>query len=254
MKNIIIYKYLPVKDALRVILNKTLKFSHPQDFNDPFDCYEELLKFEVTEEFLKEHLDKRILMLDESERESSTPELIDSLKKNTYTFDNKDTKSVFDAAIKTLWISCFSKTYKENLMWSHYANFHKGVCIGFNYNGLRKTFGFSPSEVKYKKNFNKKDYCKNEMDALEYLINTKSKIWKYEKEIRLRTFEETSSIDCNGIVSIHPDSVSEIILGCNCPINSDAIKNRLLKLNYRNVELIKLTKSKNSFILDEIRI
>ncbi|WP_111709854.1 DUF2971 domain-containing protein [Lutibacter citreus] len=255
MKNGIIYKYLSVKDALRVVMNKTLKFSQPFDFNDPFDCYEKLLKFDVTEEFIKEHLEKGILQLDENERKLSSSELISHLKKNTYTFENNDVKKVFENSKKQLWISCFSKTYKEILMWSHYGNNHKGVCIGFNYKGLSETFDFIPSKVKYKKKFKKVDYCNDYQKALNYLINTKSKNWKYEKEIRLRTNKDFApSLNENGIISIKPSSISRIIIGCNCNINLSSLSKRLTKMNYSNVELIKLSKSENSFSFDEARI
>ncbi|MFC0878717.1 DUF2971 domain-containing protein [Saccharicrinis sp. FJH2] len=255
MENRIIYKYLSLRDALKVILHKTLKFSQPDDFNDPFDSYEELLKFDITNKFIESHKKMGILHLDEADEKLSKKGLINSLKTNVYTFENEDTKAVFEEAKKHLWISCFSKTYKEILMWSHYGNYHKGVCIGFNYDGLSKTFDFIPSEVRYKKHFKKINYCTNERKALEYLINVKSNKWKYEKEIRLRTYPERApGLNSKGIVSIHPNSISKIIIGCNCPINSANIKNRLLKLNFKNVELIQLSKSKNSFELDEIKL
>ena len=42
-----IYKYIGYEDAMKYILiNKnTLKFSSPDDFNDPFDCYEGFVNF-----------------------------------------------------------------------------------------------------------------------------------------------------------------------------------------------------------------
>lgn len=255
MENRIIYKYLSLKDALRVITKNTLKFSRPNDFNDPFDCYQELLKFDITYDFIIDHLEKGILTLNESEKKLSKLDLIKHLQTNVYTLENNDVKEVFNHNERQLWISCFSKTYKEILMWSHYGDFHKGVCIGFNYKGLSKTFNFIPSDVKYKKNFKKIDYCNNSVKALNELVNTKSKKWKYEKEIRLRTNKEKApSLNLNGIVSIHPDSISKIIIGCNCSVNLDSIKDRLMKFNCGNIELIKLSKSKNSFELDEIRL
>ncbi len=31
-------------------------------------------------------------------------------------------------------IYSLSKSYNENLMWTHYANKHRGYCLGFDYN------------------------------------------------------------------------------------------------------------------------
>lgn len=250
--NTIIYKYLSLKDALRVILNKTLKFSNPREFNDPFDCYKELLKFDVTDKFVTEQINKGILTLDDKEKRLSNTQLFLHLEKNVYNFKNHDVNTVFEEVLANIWISCFSETYKENLMWSHYGDQHKGVCIGFNFNGLVRTFDFIPSKVKYTLEFEKANYCGNAVEALDSLINTKFENWSYEKEIRLRTNKEKApSLNSKGIIPIHPASISTIILGSQCQVNSKFIKAKLESLGYKNIELIELSMSKRSYNLVE---
>jgi hypothetical protein len=250
----IVYKYVSFKTALRILLKKQIKFSIPSDFNDPFDCYHELLKFEITEDFVKDHLSKGILVLSEEEKKMEMPELLNHLR-GTYTFDNTTVEEVFTSAKTQLWISCFSQIYDEMLLWSHYGNNHKGICIGFNFDGLLKTFDFIPTEVKYVNEFEKFNYCLDVDRALEYLISTKYERWNYEKEIRIRTHPmRAPGMTDNGIVPIHTDSVSKIILGCNCNINLDRLKDRLRKVGYENIEIIKLKKSKDRFGFDEIKL
>jgi len=252
MKNRIIYKYLDQNNALKVIEELTLKFSQPINFNDPFDCYEELLEFKVTSQFVKDQLMRGILTLDPYSKSLSPNELINHLSKTVYTFNNPEVREIFSASKKKLWISCFSEVYNEILMWSHYGDQHKGICIGFNYFGLLETFDFIPSNVKYVTDFKKIDYCSEPVKALEYLINVKSERWKYEKEIRLRTNKKKApSLNENGIISIHPPAISKIIIGCNNSTSIESIEHKLNKLNYDNVEIIKLKKSMSSFELIE---
>ncbi len=42
---IFIYKYIDFNGGLSLIRNQSFKFSNPNNFNDPFDLYEELIDF-----------------------------------------------------------------------------------------------------------------------------------------------------------------------------------------------------------------
>lgn len=63
-----IYKYVGYEDAMKYILidRNTLKFSSPNDFNDPFDCYEGFVNFSnvpssaTLDDTAKKMLDKSI--------------------------------------------------------------------------------------------------------------------------------------------------------------------------------------------------
>lgn len=253
-ENPIVYKYLSPTNGLKVLLKKSLKFSRPYEFNDPFDCYEELIKFKLNHNFINEHKEVGILVLDDFEKSLTEEQLLKHLKK-VYTFKNPVVKEIFNNSLKQLWISCFSKSYKEILMWSHYGHYHKGICIGFNYLGLSKTFDFIPSDVKYQKRFRKVDYCLDANNAIAHMINTKSSDWKYEQEVRLRTMEDMApGMSANGILTIDAESVSEIIIGCNCAIRLDTLRTRIEKLGFKNIKIIKLVMSGNSFGFNEIAI
>jgi hypothetical protein len=80
---------------------------------------------------------------------------------------------------------CFSGNWKNPVLWSHYAEKHKGVCLGFD---LREgTF----EKVKYEDKRLGSELNKNDDDPTglpkvlkEALLCTKSHHWKYEEEIR----------------------------------------------------------------------
>ncbi len=66
-------------------------------------------------------LDNKILFNDETKKEFMIKrnDFVEQMKKLVY--DIKD----------SLLVSCFSETCDSILMWSHYADSHKGVCIEF---------------------------------------------------------------------------------------------------------------------------
>ena len=83
--------------------------------------------------------------------------------------------------------------YKENfknieniLMFSHYADEHKGICIEYEFddNFLDKDIFFD--EVKYKKELEYKN--------LQDIFTIKYKDWKYENEVRFISFDENNLI------------------------------------------------------------
>lgn len=95
-----------------------------------------------------------------------------------------------------LKISCFSENKDSLLMWSYYANSHKGVCLEFDLVN-DKELAENCHKVQYSKHFNAGDKS--------YIYFTKSEEWQHEKEWRIVTFESEY---------INTDSLSAIYLGC----------------------------------------
>jgi hypothetical protein len=88
-------------------------------------------------------------------------------------------------------VTCFSKHVDEILLWSHYADMHKGFCLEFDtgvpiMEGQQKTELY---EVKYPKSnsYRRIDILDilHKPDVLEVLLTTKSYQWYYEKEWRI---------------------------------------------------------------------
>jgi hypothetical protein len=139
-------------------------------------------------------------------------------------------------------------------MWSHYAEKHKGVCIGFNIEGLSNTFNFGCTEVTYQKELVREDYCLKPEIATKHWISCKFIDLQYEKEVRLFTDLENANININGIISINKESISEIILGCNCCIPKEKARRIFDAKGFENIPIIQLEKSKYSFGFEEIEL
>lgn len=87
-----------------------------------------------------------------------------------------------------LFTACFSETKSSILMWAHYANAHKGFCIGYEFKDLFNKFDINILPITYSDDFLKIDSFDTFHDHHKIFIKackTKSKEWSYEKEWRL---------------------------------------------------------------------
>jgi hypothetical protein len=74
-------------------------------------------------------------------------------------------------------ILCFSKTWDNPVLWSHYADRHRGIALGFDIN---------PEMVKavdYKKR--RPPFRGADESSIHTLLYTKHRDWHYEKELRV---------------------------------------------------------------------
>jgi len=224
-----LYKFHPLNQYLfELLLDNTLWCSKPEHFNDPFD-----LKFKLEIEIPEEEKLRR-LNQKWDDIINSGPYFIDKEKVNAEylpivnspEFDSGVRQIVLDA-IQELRVCCFSKQYQHILMWSHYASGHKGVCLGFD---IESTQNLSLIPVNYS---NKYPIVKDVHEARIGLA-TKSKHWKYEKEVRLINFSGF------GKVGFRPDSLKEVIFGAKTDEETIARIKKILKANgYSNIKLKK---------------
>lgn len=126
------------------------------------------------------------------------PEKTDEAK----TLDSDVTKldSLFAEIINKMYrVGCLCTDYKNSLMWSHYANSHKGFCIEYDFlastdwweNYLLLPVIYSKKRVKFPWNIVFVDEKKNEQIIKEATrtffssLLTKDEIWNYENEWRI---------------------------------------------------------------------
>ena len=157
---------------------------------------------------------------------------------------------------------CISKNYgifsmtSENdniLMWTHYANSHKGICIRLNVDQFLNFIKNDCVKEKLLIIWDKVEY-QNEYPLLNpFILNDdevvlkslliKSWYWKYESEYRFILFENP-----NRAIKIPIGIIDQIIMGCNI---SESDKGELVEIaKSRNIELLKADLKRNSFGLD----
>jgi hypothetical protein len=148
---------------------------------------------------------------------------------------------------KNWGLFCMCESPKNILMWSHYADFHRGFCIQFvrsPENDLGKIEKTRP--VSYSHEYPTADpYTENGMKKIyDELFFTKAKGWKYEKEWRM--LNEKGDIEVPW-----PGRISAIIFGVNMPgPKRKAIKNILS--DNQEIKYQQAVKVKNKFRLEII--
>ena len=217
--------------TLDSIRNNYLFFSHPADFNDPFDSC-------INEEFVGTNgkVDYRIVSPD------------------------------------TILTCCFSEILGSILMWSHYADSHKGICLIFKTRTKGNSLGIAFDDPRLKtlppenQDFlpaEKVDYqekmlpsyniLKNKNDSgkiMKFLLR-KCKDWEYEKEWRLIIPE--SGISTREI-QFKKSSLVGVIFGMDTPKSEEQRVRKIVQEYYKGIK-ISFFKSKpiaGKYVLDII--
>lgn len=195
-----LYKFCSVNDNTYTALrNGYLWYSSPSSFNDPYDCYRHLLKFEPTAEDIIAFITKNYQLSEEGLK-----------KKKNYYLQNPHLipQAHYDTLADTIdaqGVCCFTVNHTNTLMWSHYAKHHSGICLVFEpRNDLNSFF---VGKVRYKEEFQSFNYYNQSHIGLMYLLMTKSHDWSYESEYR-------GIHHSHGPVPFQKAALTEIIFGC----------------------------------------
>ncbi len=104
---------------------------------------------------------------------------------------------------QSLGIACFSETWDQALMWAHYADSFKGVCIEYDFEMLRESLPDVTS-------FSRISYAGRLLDIgsdlddttrlAKWILSTKHESWSYEREWRLfAPTRDNVLFDCQAI-------------------------------------------------------
>lgn len=228
-----IYKYISIDDKIidSIFQSNMIKYSEILKLNDPFDLQPFILgAYEDKEEDIKwkNNWIEKFITNDISKNKEK--ELDDFFQ---YYHDNSDKSVSLEIFLKSPMNYIIKDTYKKMnlsrlgllslsskkndlLMWSHYANSHQGIVIGFNKNHeyFKQNKSFKDYEgllkiVKYQ--YKKpKVYL---MEDREFLF-TKSNHWKYEKEYRMiKKLENLIKIGDIYVDKFPKDLISSVIFG-----------------------------------------
>lgn len=194
--------------SIAALLNDTVWLSAPTSFNDPFDC-----AITLSRDKLKESLDHAITEI--ASRNNIPREKIANHDKITSHDEQayEQLRSSLKNTMQKTGVLCFSATPSEILMWSHYADNHKGFCVEYDFSedsNLRKM----AQPVCYSENIPALSLANILGDAesnfLDICLFTKAKQWQYEQEWRLIMSEGGRSFQA-------PSKTTAIIFGGRMP-------------------------------------
>ncbi|MRI32503.1 hypothetical protein EOPP23_05825 [Endozoicomonas sp. OPT23] len=186
------YKYLPFDTgSLEVIKSGTIKFTNPLMFNDPFDCFPHYDQNAIDEIPSRR---KDLLRAASRIRNLSPAQHIQNKRRIVSDFKRRVLdKSVPNSILEKIGVLSLSRDPRNILMWSHYADFHKGFVVEFriptklpdNTIGTIDEWLF-PLKVNYSK---ERPVFRFGLDDSETVMNnvllTKYDVWKYEQEERV---------------------------------------------------------------------
>lgn len=204
-----VYYLTTAKNALDNLIKKRIKISLLNDLNDPFE----------------------LLAVDLPERE------------HRYAF-----KKLINQLSSKHGVICLSRRWENPVLWSHYAEKHRGICLGFdvpdkrlveiNYTGTRLV-------VDIEKLLD--ENALNERTMLK-VLSTKFEDWRYEDEVRVFVnLNEKDNVTGFFFKDFGEDMLlREIIIGPRCKTEKAKIKPYIAGYKPK-VEIIKARLAFRSF-------
>jgi len=217
--------------------DKTLWFSNPLNFNDPFE--------------LKPHIEK--IVNDEKHI------LLDSFSHHINQA-NEFHYSTVKAILNNIGILSLSENKEHLAMWAHYANNHKGIVIEFDKKHWFFTKMKLPKYATVIHNLRKVNYVlkngRKSINSNEYFEDkdtylTKSCDWEYEKEYRMTVYVETNDEYIDGIgIKFPTELIKSVYIGSKAEKETiKYIKNLKLCDEWKHIDIYKMEIDKKNYKL-----
>lgn len=216
---------IPDSDTAEKIIGNipSIKFSSAYDLNDPFE-----LKFNLKidpnadgqkEEFFKNFPDKKL-----EDFEKWQNQLTDQF----IWYIEQEQRSGLSQIIT---LTCFTESNQNNLMWSHYTNNHRGICVEYSnelFDYFKSLDNFlANGKVEYSDEPPTIDNLESlESKAMKMLFNKQSE-WSYEKEHRV-ILQSKNKTD---FIPIDSKYIKAVFIGSKC---DTTLSEKIIEICKRN--------------------
>lgn len=267
----VLYKYRSWSNPLhkRLLTDNEIFFAKPSSFNDPFDCqvapsFERSTAAEKRKTLMKQGVGK-VPKFSRKERERRVTHRILELRNPRV--QNEE---------KVQWrqrlndeIGVFSLTASQNsiAMWAHYADSHRGVCVGFRTDYLEdfstqifKNKGFPGVfyKVKYVDDYPVIDLFHPKRvpgEGFNIAVTTKSRNWEYEAEYRLlltRSGPLRNHVftDEDRTYALGDEAIASVIMGCKMSAEHREDVKAVLRKKRSEIDLFEARMKETSYDLD----
>jgi hypothetical protein len=200
-----VYRYLNEEFALDAIQENRLKMGRLFELNDPADC---------------------------------NPVLVGGPDQKSDEANEIFAKKYFEELPFDVGVLCFSETVSDPVIWSHYADSHKGIAVGYDIPEFGSVVNLT--KVEYKEERPVIDYADAEsmrtgLDPFAFMhkvvhhgFRHKAPSWGYEKEHRIFLALDSGLIKMHGahyfLHNMRPDVV---VLGLRCRLTVKDIRRAL---------------------------
>jgi hypothetical protein len=186
-----VYKFLDSHFGMKTLAEKRLKISTLEDLNDPF----ELLCFEMA----------------------------DKIKRPAVKLARKEWGAMHG-------VLCFSSDWRDPVIWAHYSDKHRGLCLGFEIpDAVGKRVQYISERLSLPD--------RPELSDASAWVYSKYENWAYEKEIRCCVTLEEASESLHFMGFGEGLKLVQVIVGVRCNLARNEILEALNPVE--NVELIK---------------
>ena len=183
----VLYHYQPgrIDWLCRMFVQSEIRLSDPSKLNDPWDCKP---IFDDHSEYTDEQ--RRAIVIDLWDRGevrfSNDNDMKDTLLVNCSDSEFSKLLSNLERSAssemqRNFVIYCLSDRADAGLLWSHYADRHRGICLGFSFG---TPIIDQAIRVRYVKSLIKIQIGMDIKDIGRAAYLTKSSAWKYEREWR----------------------------------------------------------------------
>jgi len=219
-----LYRYLSLsgevakKRTRNTIVSSLIYFQSPNNFNDPFDCKTSFHCGRATDAMWQRHYANAISIQYPRKSEQEIRDLVESAMKlglhNNPAYRKEEPsrfQAVLSNAVKKLGMLCMSEVNNDILMWSHYSDGHRGICLQFDKIQLQKHFHVE--KVQYRSPYPtfKEFLDLVDTNQLHKLLMFKSEHWCYEHE--WRTIHNIHRNKAR-LLRLPPGILTGVILGC----------------------------------------
>ena len=269
----LLYKYRRLDKnghTRQIVVDSTLYFSAPSQFNEPFDCRIPIF-YQGSKEQMREFLNERLAdhgfgpfdftNVDEPALakafaclvRSTDPELpISEIEERAQAavrnkvwddLSGYHDEQMIERRNQQVRVYCLSERNDDILMWAHYADKHGGVCLQFQV--VQNTLFSDARSVEYTKKYpviNR--FASTKEEQFQACLLTKSCHWAHEKERRI------IRLDNNHHVKFPEHLLSGIILGCRMTEGDKQKVLKWLESKKQEVQLYQAIEKKREFGLD----
>ncbi len=190
----LIYRFLDKNAALATIKDRELRISRISNLNDPF----EFLCVDISDRKFRQGIYRAKARLD-----------------------------------KTKGLICFSKNWSNPLLWGHYAEKHKGLCLAFKVNVMESYV----NPVQYIERRLPRPTTKS-LDFAKQILFTKFSHWSYEQEVRMYINLEKERDGHYYLSFSNSLQLNKVIIGCESDATVKEIEGALGDLK-NSVEVLK---------------
>jgi hypothetical protein len=239
-------KYRPLRNSdgtlnentLNILQKKAAWYAAPHTFNDPFDCKIRPLIVPNESEYIGhfEEMEQLEYYLASRAKEASEKQNLDEFHEFLYKLTARR-NDLLEEQAKKYAVMCFSEIHDHGLMWSHYADEHKGIVVTFERTETNMLGKPSCRPIRYSRHYPRishEEYWKSrknapaekpqDHDVLAMCLFTKYEDWFYEKEWR-----DLIPIGSGDGELVNLDSkIKGVFFGCRTPEEDKEIVKGLL--------------------------